>query len=252
MSDSLPTLLQKPLPPTPPVRPVPPTLPTMPKEEEVSGSAPSSNMVDYNAVDVAQLKGKKITKPIVAASSRKPQLRKCRKGTSAMLLNAHLANKRTGGRISAGEYRKLVGKWLLSMLCWNALPVLFIVFALLVDCSADMILGAVIIGFVWIVIANWILFLRKGVNVLSAQVQRLNDLGWNGLWVVSTTVTIVVLSVYAANFVRALDDSVEGKLIAIAILLPGVLWGGILEGLSLFRKGQSVPNQYGLPCNNEH
>lgn len=270
MSDSLPKLPQKPVPPTPPQRPVPPTLPTKPtpptppiqtRHEEVSCPVPQEKHIVSDVVDITQIKGTKLSKPIATSTPQKPKLKKSKKVSSSLLEDAKQSKNRRGGRISAKEYRKIFGKWLLSMILWNVMPVL-IILAPLAEGSrpsslgatpnVDALMGTVLFGVIALVIINIILFFRIGLKTLVAQVQRVNDLGWNGCLVVSMTFAFVIVSDYAANFVITPSDSDAEKLLANAILLPSALWEMVLLGLSLFKKGQAIPNKYGLPCNDDN
>lgn len=270
MSDSLPKLPQKPVPPTPPTKPIPPTPPTKPTppthltqnaDNEVKETVSPEKHIDYNSIGAAQLKSTKIQKPQATSTPQKPKLKKSKKVSSSLLEDAKQAKNRRGGRISAKEYRKIFGKWLLSMILWNALPVLLIVCPLAdgsrpsslgATPNVDVLMGTVLFGYIALVIINIILFFRIGLKTLVAQAQRVNDLGWNGFLVVSMTVAFLIVSDYAANFVRTPSDSDAEKLLAIAILLPSVLWGMVLLGLSLFKKGQAIPNKYGSPCNDDN
>lgn len=270
MSDSLPKLPQKPVPPTPPTKPIPPTPPTKPTppthltqnaDNEVKETVSPEKHIDYNSIGAAQLKSTKIQKSQATSTPQKPKLKKSKKVSSSLLEDAKQAKNRRGGRISAKEFRKIFGKWLLSMILWNALPVLLIVCPLAdgsrpssleATPNVDGLIGTVLFGYIALVIINIILFFRIGLKTLAAQVQRVNDLGWNGRLVVSMTVAFIIVSDYAANFVRTPSDSDAEKLLAIAILLPSVLWGMVLLGLSLFKKGQAIPNKYGSPCNDDN
>ncbi len=156
---------------------------------------------------------------------------------------------RTGDRISAMEYRKLFVKWLLSFVCWNALPVLLIVLPPLYSLSApevnnDAIAGIVFIGWIWLIVANIILFFRDGLKAIKAQMQRLNDLGWDG-------VAVVVMSIVftcGCPFVVGITN----PSLAYVVAILGLLWWAILQGGALFKKGQPIPNKYGLPCNDDN
>ena len=164
----------------------------------------------------------------------------------------------TMDRISAKEYRKVFVKYLLSCVCWNALPVLLIVLPLLLADSwsrslsaprlnIDAIIITVFIGWIWLIVANIILFFREGLKGIKAWKQRINDLGWNGEAIVFLSILFAILCFFASKIARVTNPS-----LAIVIYLPCLLWLTIFQGLSLFKKGQPTPNKYGLPINDDN
>ena len=164
----------------------------------------------------------------------------------------------TMDRISAKEYRKVFVEYLLSCICWNYLPVLLIVLPLLLADSRsrslsaprlniDAIIITMFIGWIWLIVANIILFFREGLKGIKAWKQRINDLGWNGEAIVFLSILFAILCCFASKIARVTNPS-----LAIVILLPCVLWLTILQGLSLFKKGQPIPNKYGLPINDDN
>lgn len=238
MSDSLPNLSEK------PVSPV--------------------NHIDYNSIDAAQMKSTKmqkskttstpqkpkIQKSKTTSTPQKPKLKKNKKGPSPLLENAIQTQKRKGGRMSAKEYRKIFWRFILYMIgCEFALTfVLFLLMSLTTDSLAEVLWFSIYIAPIVSWIAHIVLFFTIGIEKLGAQCHRINDLGWNGNLLVSVTFTsLLFISLYYSYIV-----STENKGLVFNIQCIVILWGLIVEGISLFKKGQDIPNKYGLPCNEDN
>ena len=199
----------------------------------------------------------KIQKSKATSTSQRPKLKKNKKGSSPLLENTIQASKRNGGRISPKKYRKICGEFTLSMIRWNALPFFIFIVGFLAFCGrnpnddgdAHTILVAAIICIIAVIIgltANIIMLIIKWRNMMDAQIRRINDLGWNGARVFFTIGAFTFINLFcAARFA-------ENRILFYVILLPCVLCLLILQGLLLFKKGQAIPNKYGLPCNDDN
>ena len=219
------------------------------------------NHIDYNSIDAAQMKSTKMQKskttstpqkPKIQKSKatsipQKPKLKKSKKASSSLLENAKQSNKRKGGRMSAKEYRKIFWRFILYMIgCEFSLAfVLFLLMSLTTDSPAEVLWFSIYIAPIVSWIVHMVLFFTIGIEKLGAQCQRINDLGWNGNLLVSLTFTSVLIIPLYYSYIASTELVFNIQCIAI-------LWGLILEGISLFKKGQAIPNKYGSPCNDDN
>ena len=187
MSESLPKLPQKPVPPTPPIKPMPP-------------------ISTISSTGIKEMEGNKIRKPI-ASGKTKVHLQKTKaKGSPRNSKPIIVKDAKSLQTMKREEFRKE----LQTRLGWFGLRLLILslIFGLISGLEAilpsfeilNTILGLLlVIDFCLMVVLGFAALFKVFFPLLGALSSRLDDIGWKGTFIVTTTVTISIsISVFAS------------------------------------------------------